>query len=274
MRWTKEAEELVSRVPFFVRRRVRKRVEDEANRSGAQEVTQEHVDSCKRKFLKNMDPEVKGHQVETCFGPSGCPNRAVADDGLAEQLEDLLIGKNLRNFLKERVRGPLKMHHEFRVSVSDCPNACSRPQIVDMGLIAGIRPRVSEEPCSGCGECVQVCREDAVMLTDHLDQPVIDYGKCVLCGQCVNACPTGTIEKDVEGYRVLIGGKLGRHPQLATELDGLYSKTDALKLVERCLEHYMGQNRNGERFGVILNRTGIRFLEKETDQSQNRSVRS
>jgi hypothetical protein len=30
MKWTKEAEDAVSRVPFFVRKRVKKRVEEEA----------------------------------------------------------------------------------------------------------------------------------------------------------------------------------------------------------------------------------------------------
>ena len=32
------------------------------------------------------------------------------------------------------------MHHEFRVSLSACPNACSRPQIVDIGLIGAVTP--------------------------------------------------------------------------------------------------------------------------------------
>ena len=75
MKWAREAEEAVSRVPFFVRKRVRKRVEEEAQRHHAREVTLKHVQACKQKFIKNMEDEVKGHQVETCFGPGGCPNR-------------------------------------------------------------------------------------------------------------------------------------------------------------------------------------------------------
>ncbi len=145
MEWSQEAEKAVSRVPFFVRRRVRKRVEEEAKTRGGKIVTIEHVVDCQKKFLKNMADEVKGYQVETCFGPGGCPNRAVADEDLAEQLDTLLAEQNLRDFLLSRVKGPLKMHHEFRVSVSDCPNACSRPQIADLGLIGAVRPRVSEE---------------------------------------------------------------------------------------------------------------------------------
>ena len=28
----------------------------------------------------------------------------------------------------------LKFHHEFRVTVADCPNSCSQPQIKDIGI--------------------------------------------------------------------------------------------------------------------------------------------
>ena len=165
MKWAREAEEAVSRVPFFVRKRVRKRVEEEAQRHHAREVTLKHVQACKQKFIKNMEDEVKGHQVETCFGPGGCPNRAVEDSDLVRDLEDLLASKNLRAFLKETVNGPLKLHHEFRVSMSDCPNACSRPQIADLGLIGAARPRLSAAECTGCGACVEVCKENAIQLS-------------------------------------------------------------------------------------------------------------
>jgi len=37
--WTDESKQAVSRVPFFVRKRVKKRVEEEAGRFGAKTVT-------------------------------------------------------------------------------------------------------------------------------------------------------------------------------------------------------------------------------------------
>ena len=151
MKWRKEAEEAVSRVPFFVRKRVKRRVEEEATRCGAKEVDIEHVKTCQKRYLSRMEDEVKGYQVETCFGPSGCPNRAVIDEEFPAKLETLLAHQDLRSFLKERVKGPLKLHHEFRLSVSDCPNACSRPQIVDVGLIGACLPEITEDRCSECG---------------------------------------------------------------------------------------------------------------------------
>jgi dissimilatory sulfite reductase (desulfoviridin) alpha/beta subunit len=202
-----------------------------------------------------MEDEVKGFQVETCFGPGGCPNRAVNTDGLPQKLEEGLSKRNFKSFLKERVKGPLKMHHEFRISVSDCPNACSQPQIVDVGLIGACRPEVSGEICSQCGACQDVCRENAISLQDG--PPSVDDSKCLCCGQRIGVCPTGTLQEGARGYRILVGGKLGRHPRLATELSGVYELQDALKVVDRCVDHYQRHCLKGERFGEILERTGM-----------------
>ena len=261
MRWSKEAEEAVSKVPFFVRRRVRKRVEEEATRVRAQAVTLDHVNACKRRYLENMEEEVKGHQLETCFGPSGCPNRAVADDSLSSELEGILSAKKLRDFLKSKVAGPLKMHHEFRVSVSDCPNACSRPQIVDFGAIGAVVPRVTANLCTGCAACVAVCREDAIEMDAETDTAKIDPEKCLYCGKCIKVCPAGALDIDIEGYRIQLGGKLGRHPQLAREISGIHTREQLLETLEKCLNHHITYNSEGERFGEVLNRTGAHFLD-------------
>jgi len=256
MRWTPEAEKAVERVPFFVRKRVRKRVEEEAIRSGADHVHLEHVERCKERYLNRMEDEVKGYQVETCFGPSGCPNRAIMDDETAGLLEERISKRNWRAFLEDRVNGPLKMHHEFRVSVSDCPNACSRPQIADLGLLGAKEPAVCEEPCSRCEACVEVCREGALSLPEDSPGPVVDAGKCLFCGQCIEVCPTGTLREARRGYRIVVGGKLGRHPRLATPIEGIHDREQALDWLDYCLDFYRKHSRNGERLGEVLNRVG------------------
>ncbi|MDQ7781765.1 MAG: 4Fe-4S binding protein [Desulfomonilaceae bacterium] len=260
MKWSREAEEAVSKVPFFVRRRVRKRVEEEAANAGSPVVTLEHVHSCRRRFLDNMESEVKGHQLEQCFGPGGCPNRAFVAAGLYEELEELLASHCVKDFLKSRVQGPLKLHHEFRVSISDCPNACSRPQIADLGLIAASVPRVSSEECGKCGACVDACREGAVRIEES--GPILDLNQCVACGACIRECPTGTLEEESRGFRIMVGGKLGRHPQLAKELEGVHSRERVLAIVDACIRHFKDHCTCGERFGEILNRTGLRFLDE------------
>jgi dissimilatory sulfite reductase (desulfoviridin) alpha/beta subunit len=254
MKWTKEAEEAVSRVPFFVRKRVKKKVEEEAEKAGSPVVTLQHVQDSKKRFLKEMDQEVKGFQVETCFGLTECPNRAIDCPGIDRAMEEELQRRDLRTFLKSRVQGPLKLHHDFRVSLSCCPNACSRPQIVDFGLIGARRPQVNDEPCSQCRACIEACKEEAIRLEDSDHRPTIDFQKCLFCGQCIPACPTGTLQEDVQGFRILVGGKLGRHPQLGKELEKIYSKDEMIAVLNEYLDLYLAENRQGERLGEILNR--------------------
>jgi dissimilatory sulfite reductase (desulfoviridin) alpha/beta subunit len=262
MQWTDEASSAISKVPFFVRKRVSKRVEEEAARSGSPLVTLEHVKTCQRRFLSQMEDEVKGYQVEVCFGQTGCPNRAVSYDDFSQKVEECLAKKNVKDFLKEKVKGPLKMHHEFRISISDCPNACSRPQIADIGLIGARSPKISTEECVGCGACVENCREGAITLAGKW--PVVNGDRCVSCGQCISACPTRTLQEEKKGFRIQVGGKLGRRPRLAEELPGIHSPEETLKIIEKCLEHYQAHCLRGERFGEILERTRIEGLQKGT----------
>jgi len=253
--WTDESKQAIARVPFFVRKRVKKRVEEEAGRLGAKTVTIEHVRTCQQRFLKNMEEEVKGYQVETCFGPSGCSNRAIVCESLPAELEKTLSRRKLKDFLKGRVEGPLKMHHEFRVSVSDCPNACSRPQIVDVGLIGACVPEITEQACSECSACMDACKENALILKEG--RPSIDLSRCLACGQCVRVCPTGTLREGKKGYRILVGGKLGRHPRLGEELPGICAPEETLRMLDRCLDLYQQGCQSGERFGEILEQEGL-----------------
>lgn len=261
MQWTEEARVAISRVPFFVRKRVKRRVEEEALRQGANIVTLDHVRACQKRFLEKMEEEVKGFRVESCFGPTGCPNRAIETNNLIPRLEELLEKKNLKEFLQQRVGSNLKLHHEFTVSISDCPNACSRPQIADIGLIGCRRPKVGTKPCDGCGVCILQCEEEAIVLEE--DGPTILADKCLGCGKCLKVCPTGTLEQSEKGYRLLVGGKLGRHPRLATEIPAVRKDEEVLRSVERITLFYLKNSWKGERLGEILKRVGEEKLLEE-----------
>lgn len=43
--------------------------------------------------------------------------------------------------------------------------------------------------CLGCGDCVSVCRYDALHIDAETALPVVDDSKCVGCGKCVTTCP-------------------------------------------------------------------------------------
>ncbi len=107
-------------MPFFVRKRVRKRVEEAAIRSGAEQVHLEHVQRWAERYLNRMEDEVKDCQVETCFGPSGCPNRAVIDDEMAGLLEERISKRNGRPWLKDRKRKKSKKISILNIGQGSC----------------------------------------------------------------------------------------------------------------------------------------------------------
>ncbi len=260
MEWTNEAEEAVGKAPFFVRKKIRKRVEKEASQAGKTIVTITDVKATQKRFMMNMESEVKGYSLEACFGSGGCPNRIMGLETLMGRIETVLKDAKLFDYLKSRINGPLKFHHEFNVTMADCPNACSRPQIKDIGIIAADVPMLTDDECSHCGECVTSCREHGITLTDDDDRPSIDFSQCVMCGACIRACPTGTIATDKKGLRILLGGKLGRRPTLGKELPGVFSEDETVEIVKKCLEHYKTNSNPGERFGALLQRIGSDFL--------------
>ncbi len=259
MKWAAEADKRISRIPFFIRKRVKKRIEEEAKRRGCSEVTLAHVNAVQKQFLKNMEGELKGFRVETCFGPAGCKNRAVDDEHLAQDLEQMLAQKDILGFLKKMIDGPLKMHNEFKVTIADCPNGCSRPQISDVGIIGAAVPMLNKEQCNLCGQCEEVCKEGAILL-DKDSGPKFIMEKCLYCGECIRACPAEALQAEIQGYRIMVGGRLGRRPKLAQELPGIYSHSEAVKLSEACVDLYMAECVNGERFGEVIDRTTIEPL--------------
>jgi anaerobic sulfite reductase subunit C len=260
MKWTTEAEEAIKKVPFFVRNKVRARVEQEALQSGHERVTLAEVKATQKRYLTGMQSEVKGYQLDACFGPSGCPNAIAPSRDLVARIEILLQQSDLIGFLQSKGIRELKFHHEFRVTVADCPNACSQPQIKDIGIISARRPGISGISCTACEACVESCREAAITLDNTPPAPVIDEKLCVACGHCIPVCPGGSLTALAEGYRIQLGGKLGRHPQLARELPGIYDPSTILEIIDASLDIYKTRSQKGERFGEILRPDDFQYL--------------
>lgn len=260
LKWHPDAEKAVRKAPFFVRKRIRTRVEKEARENGKSIVTLAEVKTTQERFLNHQEKEIKGYQIDTCFGHTGCPVRAVSSDVLVAQIETIFQQADILGFLKSQVNGKLKFHHEFRVTVADCPNACSQPQIKDIGIIGAVIPRTTDEACSSCEACVETCKETAIELSEGEVPPQIDPDLCVRCGQCIPVCPTKTIVSAQTGYRVLLGGRLGRHPRLAIELPGLYDEGTVLKIISNCIDLYKKKSRDGKRFAHLLTHDDIDHL--------------
>lgn len=263
MQWTDEADAAIKKVPFFVRKKVRARVEKETSAASKTTVGLSDVKATQARYLNNMSREVKGYQVEACFGGSGCPHRAMASEVLVEKIERVMAGADLLGFLRSRVEGDLKFHHEFRISIADCPNACAQPQIKDVGILGASMPGFTESACSACGACTDACKEHAVVLSENGEATAIDFQRCVHCGSCIAACPTGTLKAGKKGYRVLIGGKLGRHPRLARELPGIHDAETVVRMIADFLAFYKLRSTQGQRFAQLLTDADIDAFSKK-----------
>ena len=255
MTWDSEAEKTLRRVPFFVRTKVRKRVEEEVAAAGRNRVTTTDLEESKRKHLKRLSEGVKGYSVEACFGSSGCQNAVVASADLVSNLESLMEKADLLSFLRSQLGDHVKLHHQLRVTLADCPNACSQPQIKDIGIIGQAQVSCEPEECTACGECEPVCQESAILLEDGF-LVSIDEDLCVECGGCARVCPSSAISTTANNYRVLVGGKLGRHPQLARDLTNGLDAEQVLKLVGIIVNFYKANAKSGERLGALINRVG------------------
>jgi dissimilatory sulfite reductase (desulfoviridin) alpha/beta subunit len=252
MKWTAEAEAEIRKVPFFVRKKVRQQVENEAAAAGKALIGLAEVNATRQNYLTGMSREIKGYQLDVCFGPGGCPNRAGDAGQLMQRIEAVLRDADLLSFLKQQVKGDLKFHHEFRVSLAECPNACSQPQIKDVGIIAAAPPVVTDIACTGCDACRDACPDDAVEIMPDATAPLIHAERCLSCGRCVQVCPSGTLAEKCRGFRILLGGKLGRHPRLATEIPGIFSEDDVINVISACLDFYKQNSRSGRRFAELL----------------------
>lgn len=253
--WDSEAEKTLRRVPFFVRTKVRKKVEEEVAAAGRNRVTKTDLEESKRKHLKRLSEGVKGYSVEACFGSSGCQNAVVTSADLVSNLESLLEGADLLSFLRSQLGDQVKLHHQLRLTLADCPNACSQPQIKDIGIIGQAQVACEPEECTACGECEQVCHESAIILDDGF-LVSIDEELCVDCGACAQVCPSSAIDISANTYKILVGGKLGRHPQLARELTGSLDGDQVLALVGVIVDFFKANANSGERLGALINRVG------------------
>jgi uncharacterized Fe-S center protein len=59
---------------------------------------------------------------------------------------------------------------------------------------SNISPQVTEKKCTGCGECVAHCAQEAIGINPETEKAVIDPKKCVGCAECILVCPYGNIQ--------------------------------------------------------------------------------
>ncbi len=188
--------------------------------------------------------------IQVCRGSNFCSNAIIDEDLIIRQMHLSAKSVEYCRYPNGIIDETVPKHRFFSVSVSFCPNACSRPQIADFGVIAATIVNKTKSPCSNCNACVEACRESAIDMSSGT--PEIDDKKCLHCGSCASVCPSGTLQSSDRGFRVFIGGRMGRHPRFASELPGIYNTAGVVELFQICFSIYNEHFNTGLRFGEMI----------------------
>ncbi len=178
--------------------------------------------------------------ITSCVGFPRCPQALVNSQELAKKID--------RRFFD------LELPTKIKIAISGCPNACSKPQINDIGIMGVVKPEIIPENCNACGICVRKCKEAAISIVNaHAE---IDFTKCVYCGECIGACPKNAAASEHRGYTVFIGGNIGRHPRLAYKILDMAEEEAVLRVVENIVELLREKGQRKERLGRLIERLG------------------
>ena len=269
--WEKEAEKALAGVPFFMRGLVRRKLEERAKSQGCGVVTLKKFQEAEARIrpvmvgkasdeMKQMMPHENVFGVEmviidVCHHEmSDCPNVLIQTADWKKIIEDFVREKNVSERLRARIKGDrILRHHKLHISISGCPNGCSRPQIADVGLVGFVRPSVKAEDCTMCGSCENACPDEAISV--NCAPPKFDMRVCQGCVQCRNACPVCCIDLSPPVVRVLLGGKLGRHPRFAEMVCEETDPPKIIELLDRVISNYIEHAKPEERFADFLIRT-------------------
>ncbi|WP_366924788.1 4Fe-4S binding protein [Metallumcola ferriviriculae] len=195
---------------------------------------------------------------EACRASKGCPNACLSVEESVAALEKLAVDEMLNKRLRDRVVGPVLYHHTFRIALSGCPNSCSQPQIKDISIQGQIIPQIDEDNCNGCGSCSEVCPDKAIDVSTGT--AVIDRKNCLNCGLCIKECQVNGMTAGEVGFKVSIGGKLGRRPQFAQEFDPLVDKNEIVTTVANIITKYLDRAGAEERMADLVNRIDAKQL--------------
>ena len=187
----------------------------------------------------------KNYDLNQC---NNCPRSVPMIKGLNHLIENNLDELKLEEKLAKKFT-KVSYHHLPKISISGCPNGCSQPQIKDFGLIGYHSPKVTDKNCNHCERCISSCMEQAIKKTN--DSVIINYSTCINCGDCIRVCPSGAISYDQVGWRLLQGGRLGRHPKLAKESGTTKDNNEVVNWIQNWLINYL-KSKDSKRLSYFI----------------------
>lgn len=152
--------------------------------------------------------------------------------------------------------------HKFKIAVGGCPNNCVKPDLNDIGVIGQRVPKINTDACRGCAKCgvTEACPMGAASVTDGKIQ--IDNSICNNCGRCVGQCPFKIADESETMYKIYIGGRWGKKVRMGSPLTKLFTREEALNVVEKAILLFKSKGISGERFGQTVDRIGVEKAEK------------
>ncbi len=132
--------------------------------------------------------------IIACPGIERCKFANIDTISLAKKIDQKLFGKEM----------PVKM----RIAISGCPNACTSPMLNEIGVIGRIRPLRTPGLCTGCGTCVEYCKENAIIVKNGIS--ILDPARCVQCGVCIQSCPFDLLKARTPPLLNSCRGKTGK----------------------------------------------------------------
>lgn len=190
--------------------------------------------------------------------PLVCCKGTVCVFGLIDTQE---LTKELHDLFYVGYRS-VTLPHKFKIAVGGCPNNCVKPDLNDLGIVGQYTPEFDSEKCRGCTKCVieTTCPMKAAHMKD--DMLEIDPSVCNSCGRCVEKCPFGAIPTGKTGYRIYVGGRWGKQIRHGSPLTRLFTKEEAVEIVEKAILLFKSKGISGERFGTMVDRLGVEKVEK------------
>ncbi len=155
--------------------------------------------------------------IMACPGTERCKYANCETIDLARKVDARVFGKEL----------PIRL----RIAISGCTYMCNSPLLNDIGIIGRIRPLRIPGLCTGCGTCVEYCKQHAIALRNGVS--VLDESKCVQCGICVHSCPYHLLKTEYDHYQITVGGRRGTSPRVGRELVTVETEEEAVEVVDR-----------------------------------------
>lgn len=210
---------------------------------------------------KSGSEGVDVYEFNACRGAKGgCPFGLVSHSLLYEDINRLVRESVWPETAVMLKRDKSSHYLRLKIALAACPNACTRPQIKDIGLIANLVPKRIGESCNGCGKCEETCWEKAIAVKNSKAQ--LSPQRCIGCGFCVNNCVQEAIESQAIEFRILVGGRMGRHPRWAQELC-IVDSSKVVGVIESLLKVIAEKAGQGERMANVVERLEITGLKEK-----------